>query len=154
MTKSHKLNAKNQSIYNKILSQVKWSDWEAIRLDSVDFHCPVDVIEYPMEPVESIDISWKYSFEKTDNGFYANVLIMNEITSNDGMSGSIDLVIGYNLYYVSEMDLPGPLVEKFAYEKVLPHVWPYFRENARELYFKAGLKWVIIPAEPNVIAEE
>ena len=154
MASAQKLDATQRSTYKKLLAQIELGYYSGhIRLNSVEFRCPEDVVEYPMEPVEDVKISWKYSFAKTDNGFSANVIIKNEITTDFSEDDSIELEIGYELYYGSKMDVPDSLVEKFAHEKVLPQVWPYFREHAKELYFKAGLKWVIIPFEPNAIAE-
>ena len=154
MANKQKLDKTQQSTYKKLLDQLELGYYSGhIRLDSLEFRCPEDVVEYPMEPVEDVEIYWKYSFEKKDDGFNVNVIIRNEILSDFGEDDCIALEIGYTLYYGSKMDLPDSLIKKFAHEKVLPQVWPYFRELAGELYFKAGLKWVIIPFEPKIITE-
>jgi hypothetical protein len=154
MAGAQKIDATQLATYKKLVSQIELGYYSGhLRLNSVDFSCPEDVVEFSNEPVEDVNTSWKYSFERTDNGFVANVLLKNEITSDDGGDDAIVLEIGYILYYGSKMDMPDSLVDKFANEKVLPQVWPYFREHAKDLYFKAGLKWVIIPFEPSVVAE-
>jgi hypothetical protein len=151
MAETPKLGSTKASVYEKLLSQIELGYYSGhIRLNSVEFNCPEDAKEYPMEPIDNVDISWKCSFEKIDIGFRADVILRNEIESDDE-GDSIRLNIGYSLYYTSKMDLPDSLADKFAHDKVLPQVWPYFREYARELYFKAGLKWVLIPFEPKVV---
>jgi hypothetical protein len=154
MARTRKPDETEKSAYERLLSQIEPGYYSGhVRLNSVQFHCPEDVIEYPMEPIEDVEISWKYSFGRTDNGFSADVTIRSRITGNSDENDSIYLELGYTLYYGSEKDLPRTLHRRFAYDKVLPQVWHYFRQHALELYFRAGLKWVIIPFEPGTIVE-
>ena len=148
MSKPQKPAPTERSIYKKLLSQVRKGYWSGhVHLTSVEFSWE-DVVEYPNEPVENMTTTWQYSFEKTGGGFLVHVLLRNEIPSEEE-DKAIELEIGYTLNYQSEMELPASLVERFAYDIVLPQVWPYFREYAKELYFKAGLLWVVIPFEPS-----
>lgn len=153
MARARKSNDKQQTVYKELLSQLELGYYSGhIRLDSVEFHCP-DIIDYPADPLEKVQISWQYSYEKTEHGFDANVIIRNTIKGDLNEYDQIDLEIGYNLHYGSKMTLPKTLYRKFAYDKVLPQVWPYFRDHALELYFRAGLRWVILPFEPETVIE-
>jgi len=153
MDRARKPKETEQLVYDKLLSQLEVGYYSGhVRLSSVEFRCPEDAMEYPMEPIEKLEISWDCSFEKSENGFTANVTISNRIVADHIENESIDLEIGYNLYYGSKVNLPESLAKRFAREKVLAHVWPYFRQQAIELYFKAGLRWVVLPFEPPMIA--
>lgn len=151
------LDPKQRSVYRKLLSQIKsWSYNHSLQLASLNYNCKPDSLNalpddrLRNEPVEDIKTSWQYSFEKTKSGFRANVWLRNEIMCEG--TDDISLEVEYIVYYKSSIDLPSSLVDKFAYEKVLPHVWPYFRELAQDIYFKSGLLWVIMPIEPDAVS--
>lgn len=155
MASAKQLDARQRSIYKKLLSQIKLQELEPICLTSLDYTCTPASLNslpdyvLPNEPFTDIETCWQYSFEKTKDGFLANVLLRNEIACEG--TDDILLEVGYTVFYTSGIDLPSSLVDKFAYEKVLPHIWPYFRELARDIYYKSGLLWVVMPIEPNAV---
>jgi hypothetical protein len=153
-----KLNTLEKTIYRKLLSHLK-EEPETIFLTSLEFSCPPWEIDAGLEDspavrsfIDSIDnnTSWKYTINKTVMGFCVKVQLRNEI-GNEGLRETFFLNVGYTAYYHTDVDLPNTLVEKFAYEKVLPRIWPYFRQQALDTYFKAGIIEVLIPLEPNAI---
>ena len=155
MARVRKAKQSEDILYDRLLSQLEVGYYNGhVRLNSVEFRCPEDAMEFPMEPIEEIDIRWSCSFEKGTNGFTANAMISNMIVPDNIENDFIALDIEYNLYYRSKIDLPESLAERFAQEKVLAHVWPYFRQHATELYYRAGLSWVVLPFEPPAIAEQ
>ena len=154
MTKTTILNSKQQALYKKLLGQISQQAYFGpITLMAVEFKYVDNIVEYENEPVEGIQISWHYSFEKTSGGFQSNVSIQSRIQSDYDPLERIYLEAVYKIDYFSELELPDYLVDKFAHEKVLPQVWPYFRQLAKDLYIKAGLLWTIIPIEPKVDGE-
>lgn len=155
MARAQRSNEKRQTSYERLLSQLVPGYYEGhVVLTSIQFHCPEEIIMYPGDPLEKVEISWQYSFEKTAHGFSANVIIRNTIRGEETEYDSIDLEIGYKLGYESKMELPKALYKRFACERVLPAVWPYFRYHALELYFRGSLRWVVLPFDPPEVAEQ
>jgi len=155
MARARRSNETPQPRYEKLLSQLAPGYYSGhILLTSVQFRCSEEIIMYPSDPLENVEISWQYSFEKSRSGFNANVIINNTIQGDEVEHDSIDLEIGYKLHYESKMALPKAFYKRFAYDRVLPAVWPYFRYHALELYFRGGLKWVVLPFDPPEVAEQ
>jgi hypothetical protein len=155
MSNTEKSDAENSlSAYKNVLSQIKGA-FDPILLNSIEYTCPADSLNalpndgFANEPVEYLEVSWQYSFEKTKVGFRAHVNIANFIECRSDAE-DISLEIGFTVFYISEIELSSFFAEKFAYEKLLPDVWPYFRELALDLYHKSGLLWVILPLKPNL----
>jgi len=155
MARARKPDETRETRYEELLSQLVPGYYdEHILLTSIEFHCPEEIITYPGDPLEKVEISWQYSFEKTAHGFSASVIIRNTIRGEETEYDSIDLEIGYKLRYGSKVELPKALYKRFAYDRVLPTVWPCFRYHALELYFRGGLRWVVLPFEPPAVAEQ
>lgn len=154
MARVRKSKERDELLYDQLLSQLEVGYYSGhVRLNSVEFRCPEDAIEYPMDPIEKIEISWNCTFKKDGDGFTANVTISNMITG-DYEPEFITLDMEYDLHYGSRIDLPESLARRFAREKVLAHIWPYFRQHAIDLYYKAGLRWVVLPFDPPEVAEQ
>ena len=155
MARARRSDETRETRYEELLAQLVPGYYEGhLFLTSVQFHCPEEIIMYPADPLEKVEISWQYSFEKTGYGFKADVIIRNTIRGDEIEWDSIDLEMGYKLQYESKIELPKALYKRFAYDRVLPAVWPYFRYHALELYFRGGLRWVVLPFDPPEVAEQ
>lgn len=152
------ISSQDKAIYKKLLSQINTDYIDgAIALVSLEFSYPDSYSDLPEgrrdnEPVEENETTWRYSFERTPDSIVAIVSLRNEIPDENG-GDPIFLEANYKIFYKSAIELPPSLTHKFAYEKTLPHVWPYFRQQALDIYHKTGLKWVVIPFEPNALPE-
>lgn len=144
--------------YQKFISQLEAGTYNPVRINSINYTCASESLNalpagnFSNEPVEDFDTSWRYSFEQTENGFLAKVNFRNVIQCEE--ADDIVFEIGFDVFYKSEIKLRRTWADCFAWETLLPQIWPYFRMYALDNYHKSGLLWVILPFEANNISRD
>jgi len=122
--------------YEKFIAQLELED---IRLDSLYYQRQNR--EYEFKELEDYTICWQVSYDKYTKGFRVFVDIIFEALGygKDGGHQPFDLEVCFNIWYHSNLEFSEEKYEAFGKSIILPLIWPYFREAARDIFSKAGI---------------
>jgi len=122
--------------YEQFLAQIKL---ESIHLDSLYFELINK--EYEFVEVEDYMIGWDISYDETPNGFGVFVDIIVDVwgTGKDGLHQPFNLELCFDIRYRSELEFLENEYQVFGESVIIPLVWPYSREAARDVFSKAGI---------------